>query len=121
METPAAPAEAAEPVLAGTSALSALLPAWQTPGASETYSAWVHAWGLGQPTSTLEGSLLLLLAVCQAGSWGAAAVLYGSDVSSLLEQLCYFADPGVQLITQKLYRYASQLEEVDLLHLTCCT
>jgi hypothetical protein len=104
-ETSASAAAAAEPVLAGNSALSLLLPAWQALAASETYSAWIQAWGLGQPSKTLEASLVLLLAVCQAGSWAAAAVLYGSDVSSLLEQLSGFADPGVQMITQKLYRY----------------
>ena len=71
---------------------------------SDTYSAWLQAWGLAQPSETLEAALLLLLAVCQVGGWGAAGVLYGGDVSSLLEQLCGFVDPGVQAILQRLYR-----------------
>lgn len=80
-----------------------LQPAWHAPGVADTYMSWLHAWGLGQPSTTLEAALLLLLAVCQAGSWAAAAVLYGSDVSSLLEQLCGFAHPGVQAVVQRLY------------------
>jgi hypothetical protein len=78
--------------------------AWAAPGVSETYSAWLRAWGLAQPGKTLEAALLLLLAVCQVGGWGAAGVLYGGDVSSFLEQLCTFVDLGAQAILQRLYR-----------------
>ena len=61
-----------------------------------------HRWRQGQMRVLL--GLLLLLALCQAGAWTAAAALYGSDVSSLLEQLCGFVDPGVQALVQRLYR-----------------
>lgn len=102
---PAVASAAAPAAAADSTSLHALLePAWHVPGVADTYTAWLHAWGLGQLHTTLEAALLLLLAVCQAGSWAAAAVLYGSDVSSLLEELCGFAHPGVQAVVQRLYR-----------------
>lgn len=80
-------------------------PAWAATGVSGAYSTWLQGWGLaGQPGTVLEALLLLLLVMCQAGSWAAAAVLYGSDVSSALEQLCGFVDPGVQAVLQRVYR-----------------
>lgn len=109
----AAAAAAVVPVWAGNLPLSFLAPAWHSSAVVKTYDAWLQAWGLGEPSTTLTELLLLLLAVCQAGSWSAAAVLYGSDVSSVLEQLCSFADPGVQAVVQKLYRWG--LQGVNLL------
>lgn len=92
-------------VLAGSQLQDPLLPAWHAPGVSELYSRWLHAWGLVQPSTTLEAAMLLLLALCQAGKWAAAAVLYAADVSSVLEQLCSFVTPEVRLVLQKIYRW----------------
>lgn len=92
------------PLLAGERANSSFPPAWHAPGVEGTYSGFLQAWGLAEPTKTLEAVLLLLLELCQAGSWSAAAVLYAADVSSLLEQLCGFADAGTLALTGCLYR-----------------
>lgn len=95
-------------ISAGSQLQNPLLPAWHTPGVSELYSTWLHAWGLGQPSTTLEAAMLLLLALCQAGAWTAAAVLYAADVSSVLEQLCSFVTSEIRLVLQKIYRWVLQ-------------
>lgn len=94
------------PLLAGKQVAlnGSLSPAWHAPRVDKTYSRFLQAWGLREPTKTLEAVLLLLLALCQAGSWSAAAVLYAADVSSTLEQLCGFADAGTLALTGCIYR-----------------
>jgi hypothetical protein len=94
----------AGPLLAGKQAHGSCSPAWHAPGVEETFNRFLQAWGLVEPTKTLEAVLLLLLALSQAGSWSAAAVLYAADVSSLLEQLCGFADAGILALIGCMYR-----------------
>lgn len=81
-----------------------MLPTWHAADVTEIHTQFLQAWGLGEPTKPLEALLLLLLALCHAGSWSAAAVLYAADVSSVLEQLCGFTDPGTLALTGCLYR-----------------
>lgn len=114
---PPAPYSAAVAPAASVRLTDLLQPFWHAPGVTKTYSAWLSTcWGLTQqqqPATTLEAALLLLLALCQAGSWSAAAVLYASDVSAVLEQLCGFVrgsqtghGGGLQLhdVLQRVYR-----------------